>query len=52
VIRIETNPSQEAPTIYGYSEDGLPITDFSKKVNHYKAQFIEQNPHLFKAKKP
>ncbi len=52
VIRIETNASQEAPAIYGYSEDGLPITDFSNKVNHYKAQFIEQNPHLFKAKKP
>ena len=52
VIRIETNTSHEAPVIYGYSEDGLPITDFSNKVNHYKAQFIEQNPHLFKAKKP
>ncbi|MCE2930120.1 MAG: hypothetical protein LW809_01870 [Vampirovibrionales bacterium] len=52
VIRIETNAVEVAPTIYGYSEDGLPITDFSNKVNHYKAQFIQQNPHLFKAKKP
>ena len=52
VIRIETNTVEATPPIYGYSEDGLPITDFSNKVNHYKAQFIEQNPHLFKAKKP
>ncbi len=52
VIRIDATPAQATPAIYGYSEDGLPITDFSNKVNHYKAQFIEQNPHLFKAKKP
>ena len=52
IIQIDASAADIAPTIYGYSEDGLPITDFSNKVNSSKAQFIEQNPHLFKNTRP
>jgi hypothetical protein len=46
----EKTVASETPQIYGYGADGLPITDFSIKVNAFRDAYRQNNPHLFVTK--